>query len=458
MLRRLRWKTLTFIIVIVGLAFASLVPQTVDLDVPGIRLERGTDDILGLSLGLDLAGGTQLVYQAGDASFAPSEEQMEGLVASISRRVDRLGVSEPSIQTLGSDRLLIQLPGVEDVESAKALIGATAQLEIVERVCENRSCAIPGIDFEDLPTGLTGADVGRAFAGQDSVTSEPTLYFELKTSAARRFAEVTQRINRTNLTDSPDQLAYVLDGADLVSATVSTPILTGSGQISGAMGFEEVRRLAIQIEGGRLPVPIKEISSTVVAASLGSRSLEDALIAGMVGLALVLAFMTAYYRASGFVAALSLVCYTAIVLAIFKMLPVTLTLAGLAAFVLSLGMAVDANILIFERMKEELRIGRSLQFASQIGFSRAWQSIRDGNISTLIIAGILFLFGSGSANSAVTGFSVTLAIGVLTSMFTAIVISRNLLAILVGTGLRRFPRLFSPDQVSANPLGSERGA
>lgn len=458
MLRRLRWKTLLFIAVIVGVSFAALSVKNIDLNL-GFDFKRGSDDVLGLTLGLDLAGGTQLIYKAGGENFEPSPAQMEGLIDTIARRVDGLGVTEPSIQQLGSDRLLIQLPGIENVEDAKSLIGRTAQLEIVERVCLDRDC----LTFEDRPTGLNGADMARANPGQDPTTGQPALLFELNSSAARRFAEVTQRILTTNTQPdqstgqlTPDQLAFVLDGEVLVSAGVSSQILTGNGQISGSLTSEDVRRLALQIESGRLPIPISELSSTVIAASLGAESLDDALIAGLVGLALVLFFVIAYYRAAGVVAAISLVFYTAIVLAIFKLIPVTLTLAGLAAFILSLGMAVDANILIFERMKEELRIGRALQFAVEIGFSRAWQSIRDGNVSTLIIAAILFLFGQSSANSAVSGFAITLAIGVLTSMFTAIVISRTVLRIVTSTALRRFPRLFTPDM----PAGSsaETGA
>ena len=197
------------------------------------------------------------------------------------------------------------------------------------------------------------------------------------------------------------------------------------------------------------------MSSSVIAASLGSRSLEEGLIAGLVGLALVLLFMVGYYRASGLVAGVALIFYTLIVLAIFKLIPITLTLAGLAGFILSLGMAVDANILIFERIKEELRVGRTLQFAVQIGFNRAWTSIRDGNVSTILIALVLFFFGSGSANSAITGFSIALLIGVMTSMFTAIFISRKLLGIVGGTFLRRFPQLFSPESLSNNNSGGQ---
>lgn len=446
MLRQLRWKSLLAIIVIVGLASAALF-------VPNYRIpfigERGADDILGLRLGLDLAGGTQLVYQAGSEDLAPTDEQMEGLVGTISRRIDRLGVAEPSIQRLGDDRLLIQLPGVEDVQQAKDLIGQTAQLEIVERICGDIACAT----YEDISTGLSGADMERASPVQDQTTGQSVLSFELKRNAAQQFAVLTQRIFSTLNSEAPDQLAFVLDGETLVSAVVRGPILAGLGQIEGNFTPEEARQLAIQVESGRLPVDITELSSSLVAASLGAQSLENALAAGGIGLILVLFFMAAYYRVSGLVAGVALVAYIILVLSVFKLIPVTLTLAGLAGFILSLGMAVDANILIFERVKEELQVGRTVQLAMQTGFNRAWPSIRDGNVSTILIALVLFFFGSGSANSAVTGFAVSLLIGVLISMFTAILISRNLLGIAAATpGLRRAVRLFTPD------AGRRRGA
>ena len=435
--RLLRTIPLLLIIAIVAAAAAALTVE--NYRIPGVG-ERGSDDILGLRLGLDLAGGAQLIYQAGNEDFQPTADQMEGLIGTISRRIDRLGVAEPSIQLLGEDRLLIQLPGIEDIQQAKDLIGQTAQLEIIERICNDNTCT----DFEDLETGMTGADMSRAFASQDQVTGRPILSFELNRSAAQQFATLTTRIFQTNGTSDPDQLAFVLDDETLVAAVVNSPILSGNGIIQGRFTPEEVRQLAIQVESGRLPIDITELSSTAVAASLGAQSLEDALIAGGVGLLLVLFFMVAYYRAAGLVAGVALVFYTAIVLAIFKLLPVTLTLAGLAGFILSLGIAVDANILIFERMKEELRIGRTLQLAIQIGFNRAWTSIRDGNISTILIALVLFFFGSGSANSSVTGFAVSLLIGVVISMLTAIFISRYLLGIAAAAGFRRFPRVFSP--------------
>nr|ABZ09344.1 putative export membrane protein [uncultured marine microorganism HF4000_APKG7H23] len=443
-------RALLVIVLIVGFSMAVLAVQHIDLEVGGARFERGSDNLLGLRLGLDLAGGVHLVYQAGSEDVKPTADQMKGLLTNIRRRVDSLGASEPNIQQLGEDRVLIQLPGLEDVDRAKRLIGQTAQLRIVERVCQDAACT----QFEDRDTGLSGEDIASANAGQGTV-GEPILLFELKRGAARAFAELTTRIFNSN-PDSPDQLAYVLDEITLVSATVRSPILAGSGQISGGFTPEEVRDLAIQIESGRLPIPISVLTEKVVDASLGSSSLRDSLIAGIVGLALVLFFMVSYYRGSGIVAALALFIYTTLVLAVFKLMPVTLTLAGVAGFVLSMGMAVDANILIFERMKEELRIGRTLNFALRIGFQRAWSSIRDGNISTLIIAFIIYWFGNQFAASTVTSFAVTLIVGVFLSMFTAIFITRNLLQLLAVTAMRRMPGLFTPEPLPKREEGSPR--
>jgi len=442
-------------IILVGGSFATLAVKNIDLG----SFERGSSEPLGLSLGLDLVGGIHLVYQAGENGFEPTADQMAGVVDKITRRVNKLGVAEPSIQQLGTDRIVIQLPGLEDEEAAKSLIGSTALLEIVERICTAYPCdeTAPG-NFTDQPTGLSGSDMSTAFAGTNTVTGEPILLFELNRGAASKFADLTTKLFNTNVVGgTPDQLAFRMDGVVLVAAVVSSPILAGSGQINGNFSAEEVRKLAIQVESGRLPIEITELSSAFVAASLGADSLDQALQAGLIGLALVLFFMIAYYRLAGLVAAVALVFYTAMVLAVFKLFPVTLTLAGLAGFIISLGMAVDANILIFERMKEEIRIGRTLPFAVQIGFNRAWTSIRDGNVSTLIIAAVLFFFGSSGANSSVTGFAVALTIGVLISMFTAIVISKKMLGLAVGTSLGKWPRAFSPEAYKGGSA-AERGA
>ena len=421
MLRKLHWKSLLAITLIVAVSFTVLYYDEFEVPILG---ERGSEDILGLRLGLDLAGGTQLIYQAGDENMKPTDNEMEGLIGTISRRIDRLGVTEPSLQRLGEDRLLIQLPGVEDVQQAKDLIGQTAQLEIIERLCEDLQCTI----FKDQETGLTGDDMSRAFASQDQVTQEPILSFELKRGAAQQFATVTQRIYDSNTSESPDQLAFVLDDKVLVSAAVQSPILSGSGIISGNFSPEDARQLAIQVESGRLQIDITELSSSVIAASLGSRSLEEGLIAGLVGLALVLLFMVGYYRASGLVAGVALIFYTLIVLAIFKLIPITLTLAGLAGFILSLGMAVDANVLIFERIREELRNGNSPQASIRAGYEKAFSTIADANITTLIAACVLFVFGTGP----IRGFATTLGLGIVTSMFTAIIGTRAVINLIYG--------------------------
>jgi preprotein translocase subunit SecD len=435
---RVRW--ILTMIVLVGGSFATLAVKSIDF----AGIQRGSSDPLGLSLGLDLVGGIHLVYQT---EFEPTKDEMTGLVDNITRRVNKLGVSEPSIQQLGNDRLVIQLPGLEDEEQAKKLIGQTALLEIVERTCIANPCSdLYPENFTDHLTGLTGADMSSAFAGTNTVTGEPILLFALNRGAAQQFAQLTTNLFNTNVVGgTADQLAFQMDGETLVSAVVSSPITSGSGQINGNFSAEEVRQLAIQVESGRLPIPITEISANFVAASLGADSLDQALEAGIIGFALVLLFMIGYYRVAGLIAAITLVFYTAMVLAVFKLFPVTLTLSGLAGFIISLGMAVDANILIFERMKEEIRIGRTLPFAVQIGFNRAWTSIRDGNVSTLIIAAILFFFGSTGANSSVTGFAVSLTIGVLVSMFTAIVISRKMMSLIAGTRVGKWPKAFSPE-------------
>ena len=440
MLLRRNWRALLIIVVVMTISLAALAVQK--FDVPPLG-QRGSDEILGLQLGLDLAGGIHLVYQAGDEQTLPTDRQMEGLLKNIRRRVDSLGASEPNVQKLGGDRVLIQLPGVNDPERAKRLIGQTARLRLVERICDDAACT----EFEDRDTGLEGKDVASASPGQGNL-GQPILLFELHRGAAPAFGTLTSRIFETGNTDSPDQLAFFLDTVTLVSARVSSPILSGNGQITGRFTTEEVRDLAIQIESGSLPIDIHVITERVVDASLGRGSLEKSVIAGIVGLALVMFFMVAYYRVSGVVAAVALAFYTTIVLAVFKLLPATLTLAGVAGLILSVGMAVDANVLIFERIKEELRVGRTLNFAVQIGFQRAWNAIRDGNITTLISAVIIYWFGTQFVAPAVTSFAVAVFVGVVTSMFSAITISRALMVLLTSTGLQRSLSLFSPEPLN----------
>lgn len=431
-----------FIVIILGLSLAAiLVPH---INIPGLK--RGGEGPLGLVLGLDLQGGSYLVFQAADPDA--TEEDLAVAASTIERRVNAFGVSEAVVQVLGSDRIMVQLPGIADVEQAKALIGQTALLEFKERTCLvdkiDNPCERPE-NHEDRDIGLTGDDLSRAWAGQDQTRGAPIVNIQFNSRGTSIFAELTKRIAGDNM----KRIAIILDGEDLLAPVVRTPILNGTGYIEGSVQnpftIEEVQRIAIQLNSGRLRVPLEVIQERTIDATLGSDSLAKSLQAGLVGLGLVLLFMIVYYRMAGVVAALALVNYVVIALAVFKLMPVTLTLAGIAGFVVSIGMAVDANVLIFERMKEELRTGRSLSSAMETGFRRAWPSIRDSNISTFITCIILYWFGSRLGASLVQGFAVTLFLGVAISMFTAIVVSRNLLQLVGFTPVGRLVSLFTPE-------------
>jgi protein-export membrane protein SecD len=340
-------------------------------------------------------------------------------------------VGEPSIQRLdGGTRFVIDLAFLlTDAADAEERFGGDPELRLEELL---------GMVDEDI--GLTGEDLARAYPGQHQGTGQPIVNIEFNTEGTRTFGEVTTRIAGTS-----DLLAIFLDDTELISPGVDTPITSGAAFIRGAdFTFERVRNIALLLESGRLPIPIDLIHERDVDAILGADSLAKSVVAGLVGLALVLVFMSLYYRVAGVVAAASLVIYAAFVLAIFKMVPVTLTLSGVAAAILSVGMAVDANILIFERMKEELRAGRTLLSSINIGFNRAWPAIRDGNVSTLITCAILFWFADTLGATIVQGFAITLAIGVAISMFSAITVSRTFLRVLAATRLNRRPGLFAP--------------
>ena len=326
------------------------------------------------------------------------------------------------------------------IEEAKNLIGQTAQLVINERSCQDPACAV----FVDKEIeGLTGKDLASAFPGRDPVTNEPNVNIQFKSSGTDIFRELTTRLFEIG---PLGQIAFFLDNRQISAGPVVSPIVDGNGVITGGFTRESARRLARQLESGRLALPLELIEESSVDALLGADSLRKSLIAGMIGLALVLAFMLIYYRMAGVVAATSLIIYAVIVLAIFKLVPITLTLSGMAGLVLSIGMAVDANILIFERMKEELRTGRTLASSMEVGFRRAWGAIRDGNVSTMITCVILWWFGSRMGAPQVTGFALTLFIGVVVSMFTAIMVSRNMLQILALTPLSRRMSLFTPER------------
>ena len=626
--------------------------------------ERGAENSpLGIELGLDLRGGSELRYQASltdqvtGAAIPPTSDQMKALKRSIERRAAASGFGEPTIQILGDDRLLVQLPGIKDLARAKEIIGETAQLVYYYRTFDV-SNPIPGLSQEDIlgasivnvdesgsivaptstatttpsdeggenstttspdaaseatstpddPTsatttpetldesatstplfpairidltpegakafeafverletsleevpgteqagedggpvpgtgdrypnflamtftagtsteiriahsplvtigqgqvvvlsdvpnvvrvddtdsftvsligrvanlddavdvfgetpdvrlaevtgkvdedvGLTGDDMARAYAGQHQTSGLPIVNIEFNAEGTRKFGELTTRVAGTG-----NQVAIFLDDRELFSSGARRPITGGAAFIESPLfTFERVTDLSLLLESGRLPIPITLIQERTVGATLGDESLAKSLVAGLVGLGLVLLFMVLYYRMAGVVAAIALVTYAVLFLAIVKALAISMTLSGVAAAVLSVGMAVDANILIFERMKEELRAGRTLLSAVNIGFNRAWTAIRDGNVSTLITCGILFWFADTLGASIVQVFAITLAIGVGVSMFSAITVSRTLLRVMTVTRLNRKTSWFIPSGGSELPQRRQAGA
>ena len=422
MMRRRLFTILGLIIALAGSAVYIDVPGT-----PGLPFSLGERDLRELELkrGLDLQGGLHVVLQA---DLAPGKEisdgAMEAVRTIIENRVNALGVAEPVIQLEGNDRIIVELPGVSDPDEAIKLFKETGRLEFLGSgfiPLEEGLIASP--DDPGVELVITGAGLEDARVGFDQLGS-PEIQFQIKPEAAERFAQYTG--------DNIDSyLSIALDGLVIQTAVIRAQIST-SGSISGSLTSITARNVAIQLRYGALPVPLRVEQNLTIGPTLGQESLDRSVRAGIVGAILVTLFMVAYYRLPGLVAAVALALYTALVLAIFKLIPVTLTLSGIAGFILSVGMAVDANILIFERSKEELRGGLTLTSAIQIGFSRAWNSIRDSNVSTLITCFVLWQFGSGI----VRGFALTLAIGVLVSMFSAITVSRTMLLLLV-----RWPRL-----------------
>ena len=616
----------TLIVIALLALFSGLILGIKEINIGDFQ--RGGDTILGLSLGLELQGGSHLVYQALDPDtgepFQPDEnaEDMEALKRSIERRVAAAGLGEPIIQVLGENRLLIQMPGVEDPERAKSIIGETAQLvfkhrrlnvprdldeidpedilsvtadlpptpdelaglvatttatstltttstttatstatttpagagtvdepegpaviivdfteqgaiafaEVVERLTlsltDSQTASVAGLAIQsppssleislegtetfrypvlgiqierigtstrfalpfapgvgesglvDVPTAremlgedptiefvelqgfddeeinLTGKDLSTAYPGTHSASGQPIVTLIFKDRGARIFGELTEQIAGSN----EDLIAIFLDDELLSAPRVTTAITAGSAIIEGRdFTLQQVQDMALLLQSGTLPLPIELIRERNVDAILGADSLWKSLIAGMVGLALVLAYMILYYRLPGVLAAVALVIYAAVVLATLKILPgsfTTLNLSGVAALILSIGMAVDANILIFERMKDELRAGRTLLSAINIGFNRAWPAIRDGNVSTLITCGVLFWFSEQLGETVLQGFAVTLAIGVGWSMFSAITVSRTLLRVVATGGVSRRLGLFLPADEAPVPRGA----
>ncbi len=411
--------------------------------------------------GLDLVGGTELIYRADISDIEPVDvnTSLETLRDVIERRINVFGVSEPLIQleTAGilsgneDHRLIVELPGVADVDEAIALIGATPLLEF--RIESDSLQDISTLDQEvelDLnqyfeSTGLTGRYLSRAQVQFDPTTGNPLVGLTFNAEGRELFADIT----RNNV---GKVLAIFLDGYPLSYPVIQTEIANGEAIITGDFNAEEVRELVRNLNYGALPVPIELISTQSVGATLGERALDAGVVAGMWGFGLIILFLILWYRLPGLIASIALIFYVTVSLALFKLIPVTLTAAGIAGFILSIGMAVDANILIFERMKEELQKGKNLLDSIQEGFSRAWLSIRDSNISSIITAIVLFWVGT----SAVKGFALTFGIGVIVSMFTAITVSRTFLLALVGKSSRVWsPALFGTGFRKAGPRPAE---
>jgi preprotein translocase subunit SecD len=420
---KLRWR---LIIILAITLFCAVVLWPSE---GGLKLSLGSWNFQrdNFKLGLDLQGGSQLVLQADMSKVAEADRPaaIKGVAQVIERRVNAFGVAEPIIQVRGTDRVIVELPGEKDTEQAKQLIGKTAQMDFREQQPDGTWVVAKATGNDGTQKELTGKYFKKAEVGFEPRSNLPLIHFEFNDEGAKMFAEIS-----TRLVGKP--LGIFLDGQPLTTPTVIQPITGGQGQITGRFSLPEAQQLVIQLNAGALPVPISFEQERTVDATLGSDSVARSLVAGQVALVIVAAFMILYYRLPGALASLALLLYTMISLSLFKLVPVTLTRAGIAAFILSVGMAVDANILIFERMKEELRIGKPLATAMDAGFHRAWTSIRDSNVSTLITCGILYWFGNNFGASLIMGFALTLGIGVVVSMFSAIFVTRSLLQLLIG--------------------------
>ena len=360
-------------------------------------------------------------------------------------------IESAAVETLGEQVGQLETFQVTSaIDEAKGLIGQTARLDFKERTCRNQACTL----FDDTDLGLSGDDLARAEAGADNLGVGWVVNLQFRERGADIFSELTRRIQNV----VTKRIAVFMDDNELVAPIARAWIRDGRTEVSGNFSREEARTLAIQLESGRLPVPLKLIQESDVDALLGAESLRNSLLAGLVGLGLVLVFMVAYYRMAGVVAAFALIFYAVVVLAVFKLIPITLELAHVGGFILSIGMAVDANILIFERMKEEVRIGRTLASSMEVGFSRAWPAIRDSNVSTLITCLVLMWFGDRLGGGLVTGVAISLFIGVAISMFTAVVVSRNLLQLMAWVGLSHRINLFTPEPVpgTGQTIGGSR--
>jgi preprotein translocase subunit SecD len=473
------WHMLIFISILTLVA--------VWIDLPGTTGNVfGLKDNVDVHEGLDLQGGLQVLLQANPPGGGKVDSgALEGTRDTIERRVNGLGVSEPVIQTQNNNQIIVELPGVKDPEEAVRVLKETALLEIIDpqgqylpegTVVNTTLGTAASLNDEGTPEASPGASpVGSpeaspvaSPAATASATPEGTVYttiisgkdlkdayltrtslgapavgFEVKSGAASKLYDFTS-------SHIGSYMSIALDKRIISSATINGAI-SNQGQIEG-MPANEVNNLIVQLKAGALAVPLEVKSSRTVGPQLGKDSIDKSLIAGIIGLGTVALFMILYYRVPGVLAVLALLIYTSLTFALFKLIPVTLTLAGIAGFILSIGMAVDANVLIFARMKDEIRLGRSLNNAVEAGFDHAWPSIRDSNISTMITSAILYWFGRYTGASIITGFALTLFVGVSVSMFTAITVTRTFLRMLITAGWANHPKWFGvedPREIAA---------
>jgi len=409
-----------------------------------------------LNLGLDLQGGSHIVLQAEPTQQTPvSNDAMDGVLRIIRNRVDQLGVAEPAITRQGRDRILVELPGIQNPQRAIELIGKTALLEFVDTATRSfpHGSEWQGTDTVVLPDTsslklekkviLTGADLKDAQVTFDQF-GRPQVGFTFKSSAAKTFEDyTTKNVGR--------YLTIVLDSRVISSPVIQSPIPGGKGVIEGGFTLDSARDLAVLLRGGALPLPVKVVENRTVGPLLGRDSIDKSLRAGYIAIVMVGVFMFLYYRFAGFLADVALGVYTLILFALLTLLGATLTLPGIAGFILSLGVAVDANVIIFEKVKEELRAQKTLRAAVSAGWSRAIVTIFDSNTTTLIGAAVLLWLGTGP----VRGFAVTLILGILTSIFTAIVVTRVFVDLVLETGLAPWiQRLGALGRPVAPPTGT----
>ena len=430
-----QYRMLILILIVVLIAIWIDIPSRPVLPIASLNREIKTQ------LGLDLVGGVQALLEADlpENTDVP-QDKMNTAVTIVENRVNGLGVTEALVQQAGDRRIVVELPGVEDPEEAISTIKETGLLEFVHMANNplpdgtqvvtdysptgEISTPSEGTSTETLHTVMTG-DVLKTVEVARDPAGKYVIQFTLTPEGARAFADYT--------TENAGQfLGIILDKTVISAPRVNEPITQGEGVIEGSFTSESANALAVQLRYGSLPIPLKVVESRTIGPTLGQDSLQKSLIALSVGFIIVILFMALYYRLPGIIADIAIIIYALITLALFRYIPVTLTLPGIAGFMLSTGSALDANILIFERLKEELRDGRSLGQAVDIAWKRAWPSIRDSNIATLITCAILFWFGSQYGATIVKGFSITLALGVCVSLFTAIIITRTFLNLVIG--------------------------